>query len=908
MGDEYMPDISKIECNKENIDVVRTPARKVSDDDVQENRLKTERAYFENMIRDTSDLDDPLDPYLEYINWTLANFPPDSRLQSGLIDLLQKCTHDFKDDSLYKNDPRYLKVWLEYIKYSESPIEIFTYLYKKKIGLNLSLYFENFANYLEKIGNFKNCSEVYKTGLGNLNVRPYQRLINRYVDFKERLKNYEREGALSKDESPIFGNLAFSRSSSESLDQIQEPELKRQKLTNNSKSIAKPIFNNEESNKVYKIIKVPGKKDERWDINLDLLYPENDDEYCLEEILLMSRGLYCVKLAETEIFEEKNALNDDILHISPEKQPEQNVNGSRPPSPTMTMFSRAATDEVLNMFNQPLSEEIESSREVSDIKDDRFAQAHLLSSEKSESELESEHDHEHEHEHESGKTKASPQRNLIMRADIANEANGMPVCSRGSEVGRQDSASVQETQEDYVPSTPHNRRIIANNNSSTIRRTNLIPFMTPITERSENNNDYETEYLHSSPFVEQPNQLFETKTDEKSDVVINPLDDSVRFKLLNSLSPPLSSYEGYKTYYKSIDKLNTLKKFIKSKTTSSAKASSLVGSKNSMIEFDEDLYCIREELGEGGYATVYLAESLNGELNAIKIEKPSNPWEFYILKTIEKRLSEFNKESLLKSIIKPKCVKIYQDEGYLMLDYVNQGTILDVVNIFKSSQNHLNGAMDEKLVVFLTIELLKTVEALHEIGIIHGDLKPDNCMIRFKEVPKDSKWNSEYDANGNNGWSFKGITVIDFGRAIDMKLFPDNVQFKSNWETDNQDCPEMVNNETWTYQTDYFGLANIIHTLLFGETIEIIKDTDGLYVLKNKFKRYWQKNTWESLFSILLNSKRKSRNEKLPIFKLLKNFREIFEDWLKSNCNNNGNRLKEMITQLEIELNKKRSI
>lgn len=38
--------------------------------------------------------------------------------------------------------------------------------------------------------------------------------------------------------------------------------------------------------------------------------------------------------------------------------------------------------------------------------------------------------------------------------------------------------------------------------------------------------------------------------------------------------------------------------------------------------------------------------------------------------------------------------------------------------------------MDELLVMFYTVELLKSLETIHAAGIIHGDIKPDNLFLR----------------------------------------------------------------------------------------------------------------------------------------------------------------------------------
>jgi checkpoint serine/threonine-protein kinase len=42
----------------------------------------------------------------------------------------------------------------------------------------------------------------------------------------------------------------------------------------------------------------------------------------------------------------------------------------------------------------------------------------------------------------------------------------------------------------------------------------------------------------------------------------------------------------------------------------------------------------------------------------------------------------------------------------------------------------LGQRMDEVLCMYYTIEMLDMLEVLHRVGLIHGDLKPDNLLIR----------------------------------------------------------------------------------------------------------------------------------------------------------------------------------
>jgi len=39
--------------------------------------------------------------------------------------------------------------------------------------------------------------------------------------------------------------------------------------------------------------------------------------------------------------------------------------------------------------------------------------------------------------------------------------------------------------------------------------------------------------------------------------------------------------------------------------------------------------------------------------------------------------------------------------------------------------------MDEELCMYYTVEMLRMLETLHAVGIIHGDFKPDNLLIRY---------------------------------------------------------------------------------------------------------------------------------------------------------------------------------
>jgi checkpoint serine/threonine-protein kinase len=186
------------------------------------------------------------------------------------------------------------------------------------------------------------------------------------------------------------------------------------------------------------------------------------------------------------------------------------------------------------------------------------------------------------------------------------------------------------------------------------------------------------------------------------------------------------------------------------------------------------------------------------------------------------------------------------------------------------------------------------VEALHAKGLVHGDLKADNILVRLNSTSSDG-WSPQYHRSGTNGWSERGITIIDFGRGIDMKAFRPDVQFIADWKTSEADCAEMREMRPWTYQVDYHGLAGIVHSMLFGKYLETVTERGATlgagatktYKIRETLKRYWQTDLWNDVFGLLLNPLMHLEAEegrKLPVVVGIKALRERMETYLEVNC------------------------
>ncbi|EIW72040.1 hypothetical protein TREMEDRAFT_26019 [Tremella mesenterica DSM 1558] len=445
-----------------------------------------------------------------------------------------------------------------------------------------------------------------------------------------------------------------------------------------------------------------------------------------------------------------------------------------------------------------------------------------------------------------------------------------------------------------------------------------------IVDRSASETQLEEPIESLNPNVE------EAALDTPTMIIPNPCDptsDQIISILLDRLDTPPSSFPGFHDHRPTcINKLDVLRKHAKSKLRRASTSSRhSISDEGIPLILSGKSYEVIDKIGEGGFGSVFLSIDLairqaiddisdtssncsNEEEEAdyfvaIKIEKPSSLWEFIILNRIRQRLSSTS----LNSLILPRSLHLYSDESYLILDYSSQGTLLDIVN--RSSQLGISPisvsqGIDELLVVFFTISLLRIMEDLHKAGIIHCDIKIDNCLISLKEIPKSegghSNWSTQFNSDGKQGWKYKGLKLIDFGRSIDTTLFEKDQKYLSGWDVDEKDCLEMRQGKSWSFEPDYFGVLGIVYCLLFGKyiTAEAIGEEDGRWKLMTPLKRYWQQTLWTSLFDSLLNP---HSFGKLPITSRLTEVRKDMESWLEENCQKGGKSLRGMLKKIELE-------
>jgi serine/threonine-protein kinase len=134
-----------------------------------------------------------------------------------------------------------------------------------------------------------------------------------------------------------------------------------------------------------------------------------------------------------------------------------------------------------------------------------------------------------------------------------------------------------------------------------------------------------------------------------------------------------------------------------------------------------DRYQIKSQLGRGGMGEVWRAFDLKLRVEvALKAMLPE-------LFKNEKRRDLLRREvRAAREVVSPNVCRIFDlievDGSELVsMEYVDGGTLLDVL--------HERGPLELKEAQDIASQFLAGLEAIHQVGLVHRDVKPENIMI-----------------------------------------------------------------------------------------------------------------------------------------------------------------------------------
>ncbi|KAM5163526.1 mitotic checkpoint serine/threonine-protein kinase BUB1 isoform 2-T2 [Mantella aurantiaca] len=325
--------------------------------------------------------------------------------------------------------------------------------------------------------------------------------------------------------------------------------------------------------------------------------------------------------------------------------------------------------------------------------------------------------------------------------------------------------------------------------------------------------------VKTQPFALEEEKEPEVPTHEQVEVE-NAWDDNLIARLLSELNTPLCSLSNYHHWPSNIP-------------TFKPKIETRLGSQSFHVD---------HLLGEGAFAHVYQASVLDmrTQENAkviLKVQKPAKPWEFYIGTQISQRI----RPELRHLFISFHSAHIFHNGSVLVGDLYSYGSLLNAINLYKKLSEKV---MPVPLAMYFAINILYMVEQLHNIGIIHGDIKPDNFALGENFMDHEP---CKLDLLSH------GLALIDLGQSIDMTLFPKGTAFKAKCDTSGFQCVEMLTNRLWNYQTDYFGIAGTVYCMLFGNYMRV-REEGGAWKTQGSFRRLPSAELWVEFFHTLLNT------------------------------------------------------
>jgi Mad3/BUB1 homology region 1 len=158
-------------------------ALNASSDDIAEARAHHEAAIRNAAAGRGPHAADPLAPAYSYIKWAADAYQPRS---PQLVAALEAVCLAFVDEERYRNDRRYVSLWVQYAGARSDTLDCLVFMRSKDIGSKTSLFYEAWATTLEVSHDFAGSDNVFTVGLAN-DAQPRHRLEQRRREFLARM-------------------------------------------------------------------------------------------------------------------------------------------------------------------------------------------------------------------------------------------------------------------------------------------------------------------------------------------------------------------------------------------------------------------------------------------------------------------------------------------------------------------------------------------------------------------------------------------------------------------------------------------------------------------------------------------------------------------------------------------------
>lgn len=194
----YKENVKPLKRGRE-IEILNNVLKSSADSDGRKALLETRRSMIQAI--DEYKGEDPLKPWIDCIKWVQESFPTGGDC-SGLIVIYEQCVRTFWHDERYKDDQRYLRIWLQYAENCVDAEVIYQFLQANQIGQSYSAFYVAYALHVESKKKIQTADEIFNIGISR-KAKPLEKLEAQYRKFLARLMTRKR----ATEDEPLDNHL-----------------------------------------------------------------------------------------------------------------------------------------------------------------------------------------------------------------------------------------------------------------------------------------------------------------------------------------------------------------------------------------------------------------------------------------------------------------------------------------------------------------------------------------------------------------------------------------------------------------------------------------------------------------------------------------------------------------------------
>lgn len=245
-----------------------------------------------------------------------------------------------------------------------------------------------------------------------------------------------------------------------------------------------------------------------------------------------------------------------------------------------------------------------------------------------------------------------------------------------------------------------------------------------------------------------------------------------------------------------------------------------------------------------GFNTQFINASQSEESITVRVHQLQDSIiECHAIRQLEQHVKKA--KSSLNRLPRLRNMYQYRNTGLVLLEQSTIGTLQDILDVEAKS-------LDEHVVIFLTMELIKILHVLHhEANIIHTELRPSSLFIRHEDMATLDE-------------ECIGLKLGDMSKSMDLSILPKDVHFVVQSSRCHGYGSELFDNQKsdrtdqkWKYELDLLAVCGIVHRMLFGKEKEMCLTKDSVsqrWKPSERFKTTWKaRDLWIKMFDIFLN-------------------------------------------------------